>query len=220
MADDCRNISDNLNDQVAQSGVLIAGSDAVDISGASMTAGGNGWSVLVKTAAPAQQNPRLATTVALYLDVDGRPENNAIGGPRLGADTVYALVYDNGAWRLTKEVLNVKTNVFEVAPTVGTYSIAAQGYVLNIPYAEVPKNASAYWKTGVAVKDAGRLTVDYAPDVGMSCAPVLASEGRVYIPMDRLAEIVAGAIVIIIAAMLIWKRSHKKEKYDQQTKPN
>ncbi len=218
MTNDCRTIPDNLNDPIAQVGALITGSDAVDISGATMTAGVQGWNILIKTAAPAVQNPRLKTTVGLYLDIDGRAQNNAIGGPRLGADTVYALVRENGSWRLTKEVLNAKNNIFEVAPTGASYSITAEGYVLNIPFAEAAQRAPAYWKTGVAVEDIKQLSVDYAPEVGMSCAPVLAAK-PVFISMDRLAQIAAGAIVIAVAAVIIWKRiKNKKEKYDLQEK--
>jgi hypothetical protein len=219
MADDCRIINDGVNDLTAQAGALIKGSDAVDISGATMTTGVNGWYTIIKTVSPALQHPRLATTVALYLDVDGRASNNAVAGPRLGADTVYAMVNENGSWRMTKEALNTNSNVFEVAPTQATYQIVPEGYVINIPYSEVPKNAPAFWKVGVAVKDTGRLTVDYVPDVGMNCAPVLTAEPAV-ISMDRLVQIAAGAIVIILVAVLIWKKLHKKKKYDQQTQPH
>lgn len=220
MPNDCRIILDNISDQVAQVGSLIVGSDAVDISGATMTAGDEGWNILVKTVDSAVQNPRLATTVALYFDVDGRSSNNAVGGPRLGADTVYALVRENNSWRMTKEVLNTKSNVFEVIPTSGSYVITNEGYVFNIPYAEVAKTDAAYWKAGVAVQDITQLSVDYVPNVGLSCAPTLAPVDRTYISMDQLAQVTAGAIVIAVVTMLILKWFKNKKKYDHTKKPD
>jgi len=57
---DCRLVLDNLSDMASLQGSLMTGSDAVDISGAQMTAGSAGWQVVVKTVSPAQQNPRLS----------------------------------------------------------------------------------------------------------------------------------------------------------------
>jgi len=219
---DCRLVLDNLNDMVSLQGPLITGSDVVDISGAQMSQGADGWKVVINTVSPAQQDPRLQVTAALYLDVDGRMENNAAAGPRLGADTVYGIVYNAGAWKLTREQIDKTLNAFQTVPTKATYSIAPGGYTLNIPYAEVPKTAPSYWKVGVAEKDAARLTVDYAPDAGMSCAPSLA-------PANRIADLAAKAKylwnmgvgddvfvgAVVIAALIViffkWKKKRNKK---------
>jgi hypothetical protein len=224
---DCRLILDNISDMASLKGSLVTGSDAVDISAAQMTAVADGWQIAIKTVAPAQQNPRLSVSVALYLDVDGRMENNATVGQRLGADMVYGIAYDAGAWKMMREQMNVAENGFETVPTKATYSINNDGYTLNIPYSEVPKTAPAYWKVGVAEKDATRLTVDYAPDSGMACTPSLA-------PRNNLAELAVrfknawntglsdqvfvGAVAIAALAVIFYRwKKNKKKKHDLQT---
>src|SRR5512133_3902773 len=171
---DCRFILDNLNDSAAMTGPLVTGSDAVDISGAQMVAGPDGWVITISTVNPAQQNPRLRVFVALDMDVDGRADNNVLTGPQAGADTVYGIVYGGGAWTLNREQMDRGTKIFAEVQTKATYSIDAKGYTLKIPYAEVPQAAPAYWKVNVAERDAARVTIDYVPDAGLSCTPSLA----------------------------------------------
>ena len=220
---DCRLILDNISDMVSLQGPLITGSDAVDISGAQMVAGVDGWKVSINTVDPAAQNPRLQVTAALYLDVDGRMDTNAAAGPRLGADTVYGIVYNAGAWKITREQLDKAVNAFETVPTKATYSIDNNGYKLEIPYSEVPKTAPAYWKVGIAEKDATRLTVDYAPDSGMSCAPVLAPKNGLadfavhakYLwNMGLGDELIAAAVVIAALVVVFFKLKKAKKKND------
>lgn len=221
---DCRLVLDNLSDMVSLHGSLITGSDVVDISGAKMSAGVDGWQVDIKTVNPALQNPRLSVSVALYLDVDGRMENNATIGPRLGADTVYGIVSGAGKWKITKEQMNVAANGFETVSTKATYSINNDGYTLNIPYSEVAKDAPAYWKVGVGVSDATRLTVDYAPDSGMTCTPSLAPKNNLanlavrakYAWNTGLGDQVFVGTVVIAALVVIffrWKKA-KNKKHD------
>jgi len=220
---DCRLVLDNISDMASLQGPLITGSDVVDISGAQMVAGVDGWKILINTVDPAAQNPRLQVTAALYLDVDGRMDNNAAAGPRLGADTVYGIVYNAGGWKMTREQLDKAVNAFETMPTKATYSVGDSGYVLNIPYSEVPKTAPAYWKVGVAEKDATRLTVDYAPDNGMSCAPTLApknglAEFAVHAKylwnMGLGDELIAGAVVMAALIVVFFKLKKAKNKND------
>jgi len=215
---DCRLVLDNISDMNSLQGSLVTGSDAVDISGAQMSQETEGWRVVIKTVSPAQQNPRLQVSVALYLDVDGRMENNATAGPRLGADTVYGIVSSSSGWKAVREQMSVADNAFYAVSTEATYSINNDGYTLNIPYSEVPKTAPVYWKVGVAEKDATRLTVDYAPDTGMSCAPglapsnglgSLAARAKYSWNMGLNDMVVAGAVVIAALAVILyrWKKA-------------
>ena len=221
---DCRLVLDNLSDMVSLHGSLVAGSDVVDISGAKMTAGADGWQVVVKTVNPALQNPRLSVSVALYLDVDGRMENNATAGPRLGADTVYGIAYNVGVWKIVREQMNVAANGFETVATKATYSINNDGYTLNVPYSEVDKTAPAYWKVGVGVSDATRLTVDYAPDSGMACTPSLAPKNDLAALASRAKyawntglgdQVIIGAVAIVALVVIFfrWKKV-KNKKHD------
>jgi len=217
---DCRFILDNLNDFSSLQGSLVTGSDVVDISGAEMIAGDNSWKVLIKTMNPAQKNPRLEVSVALYLDVDGRMDNNATAGPRLGADTVYGIVSKGGDWKITREAFKKDENSFLTVSTKATYAIGNDGYTLEIPYAELPKTSLAYWKVGVAEKDSSHLTVDYAPDAGLSCVPALAPKSGMDAALSKAKGlwssggsdlVIAGAFVI--AALLViffkWKKKRK-----------
>ena len=224
---DCRLVLDNLSDMASLRGPLVTGSDVVDISGAQMAAGAIGWQIMIKTVSPAQQNPRLSVSVALYLDVDGRMDNNATAGPRFGADTVYGIAYNGGQWKISREVFNPQQNAFLLQPTKATYSMNNDGYTLNIPYSEVAKTAPTYWKVGVGVSDATRLTVDYAPDSGMACTPALAPKNNLAALATRAKyawnmglgdQVFVGAVVL--AALLViffkWKKA-KKKKHDLQT---
>jgi hypothetical protein len=219
---DCRFILDNVSDMSAQSGSLVTGSDAIDISGAQMIKGADGWQLLVKTVDPAQQNPRLSVSVALYLDVDGRMDNNATAGPRLGADTVYGIVSGKDGWKITRETMNVVENGFKTASTQATFSVASDGYTINIPYSEVAKDTPAYWKAGVAEGDASRLTIDYVPDIGLSCTPSMAPKNgladlavRTKTVLDSgLRDILVVAAVVIAAAIVVflkWKKNRKNK---------
>jgi len=220
---DCRLILDNISDMASLKGPLVTGSDAIDISSAQMALGADGWKVLIKTVAPAVQNPRLSVTVALYLDVDGRMENNATVAPGLNADTIYGLSYNAGAWKLIKEtVTDAKANAFTLVPTKATYSIGADGYTLNIPYAEVAKTAPAYWKAGIVSGDAARLTVDYVPDTAMACTPSLAPRNGLadFVTRAKNAwnmglndEVFVGAVVLaaLVVVFYKWKKARNKK---------
>jgi hypothetical protein len=218
---DCRFILDNVSDMAAQSGLLVTGSDAIDISGAQIIQSADGWQLLVKTVNPAQQNPRLSVSVALYLDVDGRMDNNATAGPRLGADTVYGIASGNDGWKITREIMNVKENGFKTMSTKATYSVTKDGYAINIPYSEVAKDAPAYWKAGVAEGDASRLTVDYIPDIGLSCTPSLAPKNGLANLASQTKtvldsgwrDILVVAAVVIAAAIVVflkWKKAKSR----------
>ena len=218
---DCRLILDNLNDYVSFQGPLVTGSDVIDISGAQMIFGADGWRILIKTVSPAQQNPRFSVSVALYLDIDGRMDNNATAGPRLGSDTVYGIAYRDGQWKISKEVFYPQQNAFLLEPTNATYSINNDGYTLNVPYSEISKTASAYWKVGVAEKDATHLTVDYAPDSGMACTPSLSSKNGLadlathakYLWNMGLGDQVFAGMVVIAALLVIffkWKKAKSR----------
>jgi hypothetical protein len=216
---DCRFILDNLNDQVAVSGPLITGSDVVDLSGAEMVAGTDAWQVKIKTVNPALQHPRLSTTVALYLDSDGRYDNNAQSGPRLGADQVYGIVSTGDGWQITREVFIPANSEFVTRPTQAKYSFENNAYVLTIPFAELPKDAKAYWRAGVAVKDNDRLTVDYVPDGGFSCAASLvaanplAVKAKSFIDSGWAGKIAIYAVVIIaLGVIFLMKRKNKKKQ--------
>lgn len=217
---DCRLVLDNINDYSSLEGALITGSDVVDISSAQMTQETDGWKVFIKTVSPAQQNPRLEVSVALYLDVDGRMDNNATAGPRLGADTVYGIVSKDGGWKITREGMKKDENAFLTVPTKAMHEVLNDGYVLNIPYNELPKTTLAYWKVGVAEKDAGRLTVDYVPDVGLSCVPSLAAKSNVSQLVTKAkgfwvnggSDIVMVGVFVIAALLVIFFRWNKKRK--------
>jgi hypothetical protein len=216
---DCRFILDNLNDQVAVTGKLITGSDVIDISGAQMTAGADSWQVKISTAGPAFEHPRLPATVALYLDSDGRFENNAALGPRLGADEVYGQASSATGWRTVKEIFIPNKNAFIEQPTEAKFTFENNAYVLNIPFSELPKDAKAYWRVGIGIKDGDNLTVDYAPDSGYSCATALVAANPVavkvksWLQSEWIWQAAIYAVVIIALAVIFWlKRKNKKKK--------
>lgn len=217
---DCRFILDNLNDYASQIGPLVTGSDVVDISGAQMTPGADGWQVVVKTVSPAQQNPRLAVSAAVFIDVDGRTANNVADGPAAGADTVYSVTYGAGHWAVAREVMSADGSGLQAFPTKTTYTVTGAGYTLDIPYSEVAKTAPAYWRVGVIEKDAARTTVDYAPDGGYSCTPSIAPAnawvkfaGRVKTLMNSNAGdgLIAGAVVLAALVVLFWRWTKRRK---------
>lgn len=222
---DCRLVLDNLNDYASLEGSLVTGSDVVDIAQAQMTPGDSGWKIEIKPVAPAQQNPRLQVSVAVYVDADGRMENNATVGPRMGADTVYGIVSGKDGWKITREQMDVNQNGFVTVATKATFNVGAEGYSIVIPYDELPKTAPAYWKAGAGEKDATRLTVDYVPDAGMACTPSLAhpnplvlwaSRAKNFLYSDALNQLIAVAFVIAAVGVVIWRRKGHKKKDDLQ----
>jgi hypothetical protein len=217
MPEACRNITDPPNDLVQQAGQLLTGSATVDITGAQFASGAGGWTLTAQTALPTQQNPVGKVTVGLYVDSDGRSENNAPVGPRLGADTVFAAVFENKAWRVTKETFTQNVG-WKVADTKATFVVNDHGYTMTVPTVELAANAKAYWRVGVSVADAATKSssLDYAPDVGLSCTPTLgtAESAIVDVPVagppvlsgETMAKIVAGALVLIALGVLIWSK--------------
>lgn len=216
---DCRLALDNLNDQSAISGTLMVGSDSIDISGAQMVSKEDHWEARISTVNPAPQNPRLPVTVALYLDADGRSANNAPAGMRLGADEVYGMVLGKDGWLLTREMYFPDRSAFETQKTGATFSFANDAYIMNIPFAELPKGAKAYWRAGIAVKDGDRLSADFVPDSGYACAPSLVVpnpwlvKARALYDSDAFREGALFAIVIVTLAVIFWyKRKRKKHQ--------
>ena len=219
---DCRLILDNLNDYVSLAGPLVTGSDVIDISGAQMAAAASGWQVTVSTVAPAQQNPRLPTTIIAYLDVDGRADNNATSGLTAGADTAFEIVYAGGGWHVFRGQIDHATGTITTVPTNATYSISAKDYTLNIPYAEVPKTAPAYWRVAATEADSSRRTIDYAPDAGMACTPSLAPKNSWTALALRVKtlwnsglsdQVLVGVVVLAALLVVLWRWiKSKKEK--------
>jgi hypothetical protein len=215
---DCRLALDNLNDQSAVEGQLITGSDAIDVSGAQMTPLDDHWQVRINTVNPAPQNPRLSVSAALYLDADGRFENNAAAGTRLGADQVYGIVSGPDGWKFTREMFDPGVNGFVTAKTGATFSFEDNAYVIDIPYAELPREAKAHWRAGIAVKDGNSLAVDYVPDGGYSCAAALIApnpwilKAQELYRSDVFREAALFSIVIIALAVIFWRKRKNRNK--------
>jgi hypothetical protein len=219
---DCRFILDNLTDYAAVSGKLLVGSDAVDIAEARMVAGADAWRVTIKTVAPTQQNPRYEVSAVLYLDRDGKMENNANRGPRLGADTVYGVVKNQTGWQITKEALDVGINSYVTTPTRASFEINPDGYVITIPFSELPREDKALWRVGVGVKNGDSLTADYAPDSGYLCGIGLGRVGvlergivavKNFTASNFFDQLIASffAVAIIAFLMINWLRKRKKK---------
>lgn len=214
---DCRFILDNISDYSAVQGQLIVGSDAVDISAAEMRAGDSSWKAKISTVNPALQHPAAETMIALYLDTDGRFGNNATSGDRLGADQVYASVSQpDGSWALSREAFDSGSGGFVSLRTDAKFSFEPNGYVIEIPFGELPKDAKAYWRVVAAERIGGRETADYAPDSGFSCAAALAppphplvSQAKSWI-LGWPGRVALWAVVVLALAVIFWKRRKTK----------
>jgi hypothetical protein len=212
---DCRFLLDNLNDHQPIQGKLMTRSGIVDISGAEMRAGDSAWKVRITTVGPALQHPALETSVALYLDIDGRYENNAAAGFRLGADQVYGIVSRKEGWQVSREVFVPASNKFVAEKTSVSYSFEQNAYVLEIPFSELPKDAKAFWRVGAAERDNDQITADYAPDGGFSCAVGLASPPNPWLAKAKdtafgwPGKIALLAVVIMALAVLFWRKRKK-----------
>ena len=213
---DCRFILDNISDYYAEQGKLIVGSEVVDISAAEMRAGDSSWTIKISTVNPALQHPAVQTKVALYLDTDGRFENNGVSGALMGADQVYGFVSQpDGSWKAGREAFDFNRNEFADYKTNAKLSFESNAYVIEIPFGELPKDSKAYWRVMASERDGANMTADYAPDSGFSCAPSLAAQPNPFLSQAKdwvfgwPGRIALWVVVILALAVIFWKRKKK-----------
>lgn len=213
---DCRFILDNISDYSALQGELITGSAVADISSAELRAGDSSWIAKVATVNPALQHPAAGTTVALYLDTDGRFENNAASGVRLGTDQVYSFISQpDGSWRTEREAFDTGSGGFVSYRSDARLSVEPKEYVISIPFGELPKDAKAYWRVGTSWREGGRVTADFAPDSGFSCTTALATVREPLLPQVKAlvmgwpGKIALWAVVVLALAVIFWKKKRK-----------
>ncbi len=215
---DCRNIVDPKDDLQPLAGGLLKGSTAMDIASASFVPGSEGWDLRITTANVTPQYPVGEVTVGLYLDRDGRTDNNAPIGLRLGADSVLALVWKDQSWRVTSEAF-VPNEGWKIRETKATFAAESNGYTIHIPYAELSREPQAHWRAGIAVTvpEERLSSFDFAPDAGLSCAPTIGEAkttgivdvpvgGSALIPGDVLAKIIAAVLVTLLIVVLLSRK--------------